>query len=371
MNGSITAQGSDTEKDYFVIYAKEDINFTGSKLDVKGDSGIRAYTGNITINGNLSVSVKTDVGVNAPSGSVSIDGDTVSILCAGEEVSGWADAIGAKNDVTLKSNDATLASYYGIYSEEGDISLTGNIAVGGVGHAIIAESGSITVDGDLSARNVDDSYYCIVAVDGDISLKNGTVDVTSQSIAVITHNGSIFLNGNIIVTSLGTGSVAINAREGDIVIQGGSLDVTTGGTHALGASNGQINIAQSLKIFAPLNCRIDTNNVIDNASVIVDANGNPVSHVEIGHGIGEVSVYINSPVAGDKPASSASDVYLLPEHSSVKSIEWFVSDVPHSSNDKRQKLTARMQAPEQVTVEKSSSLLIPSTIVLPLSRTSS
>ena len=254
-------------------------------------------------------------------------------MCVGEEVSGWADAIGAKNDVTLKSNDATLVSYCGIYSEEGDISLTGNIAVGGVGHAIIAESGSITVDGNLSARNVDDSYYCIVAVDGDISLKNGTVDVTSQSNAVITHNGSIFLNGNIIVTSLGTGSVAINAREGDIVIQGGSLDVTTGGTHALGASNGQINIAQSLKIFAPLNCRIDTNNVIDNASVIVDANGNPVSHVEIGHGIGEVSVYINSPVAGDKPISSAKDVYFLPEHSSVKSIEWFVSDVPHSSND--------------------------------------
>ena len=38
-------------------------------------------------------------------------------------------------------------------------------------------------------------------------------------------------------------------------------------------------------------------------------------------------------MAGDKPASSASDVYLLPEHSSVKFIEWFVSDVPHSNSE--------------------------------------
>ena len=86
-------------------------------------------------------------------------------MCAGEEVSGWADAIGAKKDVTLKSNDATLASYFGIYSEEGDISLTGNIAVGAVRLAIEAESGSITMNGSITAQGSDTEkdYFVIYA----------------------------------------------------------------------------------------------------------------------------------------------------------------------------------------------------------------
>jgi len=332
MTGAVTAQGGDA---HFAIYAKGDISFDGTKLDVKGGAGIRSDEGNVTINGtSVSVVGSDGIGVVANSGSISIDSDYLFVQCAAQSGDAkWEHGIGAAKDVTIISDDAIIAGRYGVASDEGNISLTGTFWVGARKSAICATAGNITVNGDLTANNTDGNYYCVVSGEGDITLSNGTFNITSASNAVITHNGDIYLNGDITVSSSETDSCAINAREGDIIIQGGSLDVTTGGTHALGASNGQINIAQSLKILAPLNCRIDTNNVIDNASVIVDANGNPVSHVEIGHGIGEVSVYINSPVAGDKPASSASDVYLLPEHSSVKSIEWFVSDVPHSNSE--------------------------------------
>ena len=223
MTGAVTAQGGDTEKDYFVIYAKEDINFTGSKLDVKGDSGIRAYTGNITINGNLFVSVKTDVGVNAPSGSVSIDGDTVSILCAGEEVSGWADAIGAKNDVTLKSNDATIASCFGIYSEEGDISLTGNIAIGAVRLAIKAESGSITMNGSITAQGSDtEKDYFVIYAKEDINFTGSKLDVKGDC-GIRSSAGDIKLNGNISVVV--NNNIGIHATEGSINIEGSSVSV--------------------------------------------------------------------------------------------------------------------------------------------------
>ena len=223
MTGAVTAQGSDTEKDYFVIYAKEDINFTGSKLDVKGDSGIRASTGNITINGNLSVSVNDYIGVNAPSGSVSIDGDTVSILCAGEEVSGWADAIGAKKDVTLKSNDATLASYFGIYSEEGDISLTGNIAVGAVALAIEAESGSITMNGSITAQGSDtEKDYFVIYAKEDVNFTGSKLDVKGDC-GIRSSAGDIKLNGNISVVV--NNNIGIHATEGSINIEGSSVSV--------------------------------------------------------------------------------------------------------------------------------------------------
>ena len=329
---NLTIKGGD---DYFAIYTTGDISLDGTKLDVKGGAGIRSDEGNVTINGtNVSVVGNDGVGVIANGGSISIDSDYLFVQCAGQSGDAdWEHGIGAAKDVTIISDDAIIAGRYGVASDEGNISLTGRFWVGARKSAVCATAGNITVNGDLTANNTDGNYYCVVSGEGDITLSNGTFNITSVSNAVITHNGDIYLNGDITVSSSETDSCAINAREGDIIIRGGSLDVTTGGTYALGASNGQINIAQSLKIFAPLNCRIDTNNVIDNASVIVDANGNPVSHVEIGHDIGEVSVYINSPVAGDKPASSASDVYLLPEHSSVKSIEWFVSDVPHSNSE--------------------------------------
>ena len=179
------------------------------------------------------------------------------------------------------------------------------------------------VYGDLSANNTDQDYFCIVSADGDITLSNGTINVASTSNAVITHNGNIYLNGNITAKSSGAGSCAINAREGDIVIQGGSLDVTAGGNYAMYAYNGQIGMNQPLAILIPANGHIATN-------TIVDVNENPASHVEIGQAIGSVSVSINSPVAGDIPAST---VYNLPEHCKLQSVEWFVSDIPHGNNE--------------------------------------
>ena len=194
---NLTVEGGDS---YFAIFTTGDINLDGVMLDVKGDCGIRAYTGNITINGNLFVSVKTYVGVNAPSGSVSIDGDTVSILCAGEGVGGWADAIGAKNDVTLKSNDATLVSYYGISSIEGDISLTGNIAIGAVRLAIVAESGSITMNGSITAQGSDtEKDYFVIYAKEDINFTGSKLDVKGDS-GIRAADGNITINGNLSVS---------------------------------------------------------------------------------------------------------------------------------------------------------------------------
>ncbi len=217
---NLTVKGGD---DYFAIYTTGDISLEGIKLDAKGGAGIRAADGNITINGNLSVSVKTDVGVNAPSGSVSIDGDTVSILCAGEGVGGWADAIGAKNDVTLKSNDATLASNYGISSIEGDISLTGNIAIGAVRLAIVAESGSITMNGSITAQGSDtEKDYFVIYAKEDINFTGSKLDVKGDC-GIRSSAGDIKLNGNISVVV--NNNIGIHATEGSINIEGSSVSV--------------------------------------------------------------------------------------------------------------------------------------------------
>ena len=217
---NLTVKGGD---DYFAIYTTGDISLEGIKLDAKGGAGIRAADGNITINGNLSVSVKTYVGVNAPSGSVSIDGDTVSILCAGEGVGGWADAIGAKNDVTLKSNDATLASSYGISSIEGDISLTGNIAVDAERLAIVAESGSITMNGSITAQGSDtEKDYFVIYAKEDINFTGSKLDVKGDS-GIRSSAGDIKLNGNISVVV--NNNIGIHAAEGSVSIEGNSVSV--------------------------------------------------------------------------------------------------------------------------------------------------
>ena len=331
MTGAVTAQSGDG---YFAIAAKGNVSFDGTKLDAKGSSGIRSAEGDVTIKGtNVSVVGNDGIGVVANSGSISVDSDYLFVQCAGQSGDAmWEHGIGAAKDVTIVSDDATIAGRYGVQSDTGDISLTGTFWVGARNNAICATAGNITVNGDLTANNTDGNYYCVVSGKGDITLSNGTFNITSANNAVITHNGNICLNGDITVSSSEADSCAINAREGDIVIQGGSLNVTTGGTHALGAANGNIEITQPLQIVVPQDGRVDTNNLV-NGSVIVDANGDPVSHVEIGQCISEVSVYINAPVGGEKPASSAKDVYGLPAHTSVKSIEWSVGGVPHGSEE--------------------------------------
>ena len=331
MTGAVTAQGGDR---YYTIYAKGDISFDGIKLDVNGDAGIRSSEGDVTINGtSVSVVGNNGVGVIANGGSISIDSDYLFVQCAGQSGDAdWEHGIGALKDVTIISDDATIAGRYGVASDEGNISLTGTFWVGARKSAICATAGNITVNGDLTANNTDGNYYCVVSGEGDITLSNGTVNITSASNAVITHNGDIYLNGDITVSSSEADSCAINAREGDIVIQGGSLDVTTGGTHALGAANGNIGINHPLQILVPQNGHVDTNNVVANGSIIVDANGDPVSHVEIGQCISEVSVYINAPVAGEKPVSTANDVYGLSSNCTVESITWYENEVEFNGN---------------------------------------
>ena len=331
MTGSITAQGGDSN---YAIYAEKTISFNGTTLNVNGGAGIRSYEGDITIDGkNVSVVGQDGVGVIANGGSISINSDYLFVQCEGQSgYAEWEHGIGAVNDVTINSKDATIAGLYGVESEKGKVSLTGNFWIGASKAAIIAEKGSITVSGDLTANNADEKYYCIVSGEGNITLSDGTIDITSTGNAVITHNGNIYLNGNITVTSSENDSCAINARGGDIVVQGGSLDVT-GGAYALGASGGQIAVNQPLGILAPVNGHIDTNNIVNNASIIVDANDDPASHVEIGQAISGVSININAPVAGNLPASKAKDVYGLPEHCKVESIEWYIADILQNNKD--------------------------------------
>lgn len=325
MTGAVTAQSGDG---YYVIAASGDISFDGTKLDVKGSSGIRSAEGDITINGtHTSVVGQDGVGIIANSGSIYIDSDYLFVQCAGQSGDAeWEHGVGATNDVTIISDDATITGRWGVYSETGSVTLWGNTWVGARKAAIRAEK-NVLVYGDLSANNIDQDYFCIVSADGDITLSNGTINIASTSNAVITHNGNIYLKGNITVKSSGAGSCAINAREGDIVIQEGSLDVTAGGNYAMYAYNGQIGMNQPLAILTPANGCIDSN-------TIVDTNGNPASHVEIATIINDVvSISINAPVAGEKPVSSTKNVYGLPAHTTAKSVEWFVSDIPHGNNE--------------------------------------
>ena len=333
MTGSVTAQGGD---DYFAIGAKGDISFDGTKLDAKGSAGIRSEEGNVTINGtNVSVVGSDGIGVVANGGSISIDSDYLFVQCTGQSGDAmWEHGVGALKDITIISDDAIIAGRYGVASDEGNISLTGTFWVGARNSAICATAGNITVNGDLTANNTDGNYYCVVSGEGDITLSNGTFNITSANNAVITHNGNIYLNGDITVSSSESDSCAINAREGDIVIQGGSLDVTTGGTYALGAANGNIGINQPLQILVPQNGHVDTNNVVANGSIIVDANGDPVSHVEIATVItDEINLWINAPVGGEKPVTSSKDVYGLNNNCTVKSITWYENDVKFNGSN--------------------------------------
>ena len=224
MTGAVTAQGGN---DYFAIYAKGDISFDGTKLDVNGSAGIRSDEGNVTINGtSVSVVGNDGVGVVANSGSISIDSDYLFVQCAGQSGDAmWEHGIGAAKDVTIISDDATIAGSIGIGSDNGNITLNGNIAVGGTGTAVYAIQGTITMTGAVTAQGGND-HFAIYAK-GDISFDGTKLDAKGGA-GIRSSAGDIKLNGNISVVV--NDNIGIHATEGSINIEGGSVSVECKGS---------------------------------------------------------------------------------------------------------------------------------------------
>ena len=314
LSGSITTQGGDNS---YAIAAKDDLTFAGARLDAAGDFGITSNNGNVILNAEeVSVFGQVGAGVIAHQGSIDIDSDTLfvqSAIAKGGAL--WENGIDAAKDITIESGNATIAGRQGVYSEAGDITLTGAFGIGALESALFTQCGDITVDGDLTASNADEGYYCIVTTLGDILLTGGVFDITSQSNALVAHEGNICLDGDITAECAGTDSVAVDNRQGNIVIRSGPLDLTAG-RYAIRTYNGLIQMGEGLSIRTPAGGRNDYN-------VIVDASGNPASHVQIDSMIESVSVWVNEPLAGMEPVTTAADVYGLDRNCSVKSVAWY------------------------------------------------
>ena len=221
---NLTIKGGD---DYFAIYTTGDISFDGTKLDAKGGAGIRSDEGNVTINGtNVSVVGSDGIGVVANSGSISIDSDYLFVQCAGQSGDAmWEHGIGAEKDVTIISDDATIAGSIGIGSDTGNITLNGNIVVGGTGTAVYAIQGTITMTGAVTAQGGND-HFAIYAK-GDISFDGTKLDAKGGA-GIRSSAGDIKLNGNISVVV--NDNIGIHATEGSINIEGGSVSVECKGS---------------------------------------------------------------------------------------------------------------------------------------------
>ena len=268
MNGSVTAQGGDG---FYVIYAEKDITFEGEMLDVKGSCGICNTNGNVSIDGtNVSIVGQDGAGIMSYVGSVDVDSDYFYVQCIGQSGNAIRDyGIGALKNISIVSKNSTISGNYGIKSDEGTISLTGTFWVGAEKNAIYAALGNIVVNGTLTANNVNKDYSCIVS------------------------------------------------DEGDIVIMGGGLYAKSAGTYALCANNGNIQMDSNLFIIVPESGRVDSH-------TIVDANGSPVNNVNIVPSITEdISIWLNSPAAGERPVFSGKEIYGLNNKCTVKSVGWY------------------------------------------------
>ena len=188
---NLTVKGGDN---YFAIYTTGDISLAGIKLDVNGSAGIRSDEGNVTINGtNVSVVGNDGIGVVANSGSISIDSDYLFVQCAAQSGDAkWEHGIGAAKDVTIISDDATIAGSIGIGSDTGNITLNGNISVGGTGTAVYAMQGTITMTGAVTAQG-GDSNYAIYA-EGNISFDGTKLNVNGGA-GVRSYEGNITIKG--------------------------------------------------------------------------------------------------------------------------------------------------------------------------------
>ena len=128
------------------IDAKADINIdtTKAKLELKGETGIKAEGANVTVKGNTSISGAT--GINVANGNVTLNGSTV--------ISGTDAAInaGADANVVVNGNNSALTINGSINADGGNITVDSGKATGTItGDINAANGGSIAIN--LTEKN--------------------------------------------------------------------------------------------------------------------------------------------------------------------------------------------------------------------------
>ena len=292
---------------------KGDVLGGGSGVTYDPDTQTLTFPENITLTGAYSDVViyakGQDLTIQAPNGL------TLNNIDATYGISTGSKALTVETGGVL----AITVKDYGIDAGSGGVTVTGNVNIT-VGEQGIMTDGPVTVTGDVTIRSggtygidargkvelngnidIEANGFCILTY-GDIALDYGTCTLTSSSRYDI-YGNNITLEGTSLtgVTRSSYDCVSANPKltlvRGDFSFTGGrraiqaqgDIEIRSGVTRVYGKctstsdsvicayNNGEIKLADSLRIVTPEDGYIDNTNY----SKIVDKNGNNVTEVVI------------------------------------------------------------------------------------------
>ena len=198
----------EVEKGAAVETTDKDINIdtTKAKLELKGETGIKADGASVTVKGNTSISGAT--GINAASGNVTLNGSTV--------ISGTDAAInaGADANVVVNGNNSALTINGSINADGGNITVDSGKATG-------------TITGDINAAN--GGSVAINLTEKNSALTGGySVDGTSSIKMNLANDATWHLTDGEEAAGMSLLRMAKGAADAGLTVNGGATKAETG-----------------------------------------------------------------------------------------------------------------------------------------------
>lgn len=186
----------------------KDINIdtTKAKLELKGETGIKADGASVTVKGNTSISGAT--GINAASGNVTLNGSTV--------ISGTDAAInaGADANVVVNGNNSALTINGSINADGGNITVDSGKATG-------------TITGDINAAN--GGSVAINLTEKNSALTGGySVDGTSSIKMNLANDATWHLTDGEEAAGMSLLRMAKGVADAGLTVNGGATKAETG-----------------------------------------------------------------------------------------------------------------------------------------------
>ena len=196
----------------------------GSSVKVYGKYGMGANSVTMA-GGTLGVYVSDEKGINAETGNISLNGT-----------------------VTVSSKDTAL------YAKAGSISVNGNLTAHNTNEniCIAASTGISLTGGNIQVNASSQSPLAIrtyesITLGGNVTIAGGTSGTTNLDSSVLAENGSITIQPGAVVSVTGKHGLWANS----VIMRGNSLTVDVTEGEAIHAESGEITIQSPLEILKP------------------------------------------------------------------------------------------------------------------------
>ena len=167
------------------IYTENNLNLAAASLDAQGYTVLRSYSGDITVDGNITGAINQTLNLYAPSGLVS--------LASGSSVSNMG--------------------YFRIYADTIQLNSV-DISAGGIYLYQTNAANSFNIDSNLTS-----SGYVYLYASNDLDLASNTNVIANTYMTLLSFNGDVLLSS---VVNNGGYSTTIQAAKGQVIDNNGS-----------------------------------------------------------------------------------------------------------------------------------------------------